>query len=128
MQLVPCSSYDDRVRTIEESRTVVLGNLGGAWLGLVPSGMASFETNVRLPRACGGCTAAIGSGLQVTEEGASQHRHKTCAMGTPAPRWGEDRRIPDEPRGISKRKGSHPRMEKGLASTKSLLKWFSYEE
>src|SRR5512147_2713925 len=99
MQPVPCSSYDDSVGTTKESRTIVLGNLGWAWLGLVPSGMASFDTNVRLPRACGGCTAAIGSGPQVTEEGASQHMHKTCAMGTPAPRWGEDRRKPDEPSG-----------------------------
>src|SRR5580765_3900204 len=108
MQPVPCSSYDDRVRTSEESRTVVLGNLGGAWLGLVPSGIASFETNVRLPRACGGCIAAIGSCLRVTEEGVCRHMHKTCAMGAQVPRWGEDRRKQGEPKGISKRKGSHP--------------------
>jgi len=40
--------------------------------------------------------------------------HKTCAMGAQVPRWGEDRRKQGEPKGISKRKGSHPRMEKGL--------------
>lgn len=75
--------------------------------------MAIFETNVRAARAYGGCITAIGSGLRVTEKGAGQHMHKTCAMGTPVPRWGEDRRKPGEPREIS-RKGSPRRMEKGL--------------
>src|SRR5580765_6994140 len=124
MQPVPCSSYDDRVRTSEESRTVVLGNLGGAWLGLVPSGIASFETNVRLPRACGGCIAAIGSCLRVTEEGVCRHMHRLVQW---EPRSPDGVRIVVNRvsrRGSAKGKARIPEWRKGLASTKSLRKWF----